>query len=253
VESDSKSSGTRLKATIAYDGTAYAGWQVQPGHVTVQSEIERVVREVTGEKARVHCSGRTDAGVHAKGQVAHFDLNKTITPQKLQTGMNALLAEDIRIMSLRIARPDFHARYDAKSKLYLYFIWNTAVLPPFLTRYRTHIKRPLDIALMAKAAGHLEGEHDFAAFSANPNREVDGTVRILHELSVRQTASEVRIAARGNGFLYKMVRSLSGFLIRVGGGEIEPESAVDILKSCERTARVPTAPPQGLFLWKVQY
>ncbi|MBN1269661.1 MAG: tRNA pseudouridine(38-40) synthase TruA [Kiritimatiellae bacterium] len=243
----------RYRMTIAYDGTAYAGWQVQPGKRTIQGEIEHALAKVTGEKCRIHASGRTDAGVHARAQVAHFDLSLTVRTDRLLTSLDAVLEADIRIGSLTRTKPDFHARYGARGKEYRYFIWNDAVVPPFLYRYRTRADRPLDVDAMRDAARRLQGKHDFAAFSANPQREVEGTVRDLDTLAVRRRGAEVVIIAHADGFLYKMVRSLAGFLMRVGEGAVPAEEATVILKSRLRTARVPTAPPEGLFLWRVSY
>jgi tRNA pseudouridine38-40 synthase len=244
----------RYRIAIAYDGSAYSGWQVQPRHVTVQGELERALHELSGGKVRVESSGRTDSGVHAREQVAHFDLpDDAFRPDKLLIGMNALLQSDIRVLSLRRASPDFHARFSAKGKEYRYFISNGKVLSPFHRRYRTWIREPLDISAMQRAAAHLRGRHDFAAFAANPNREVEGTVRHLFRLTVTQKGTEFVIRAAANGFMYKMVRSLAGFLIRIGRGEVPPEMAKAILESRLRTARVPTAPPEGLFLWRVYY
>jgi len=238
---------------IGYDGSACWGWQAQPAHRTVQGELERVLKELTGEAQRIHSSGRTDRGVHAREQAAHFDLSKPVVPRKLLLGFNALLPEDIRVFSIRKAAPDFHARYDATGKEYRYFIWNGPVMPPWLRHYRTLVRPKLDARAMSKAAALLVGRHDFAAFSANPNREVDGTVRHLRELKVRRRGREITLVAHGDGFLYKMVRSLAGFLIRVGSGELPPDAARTILDSKNRTARVPTAAPEGLFLWRVRY
>lgn len=239
---------------IAYDGTAYAGWQIQPDARTIQGEIEKAVEQITGEAARVHSSGRTDAGVHARAQEAHVILERTdITPRRLQGGLNALLDPDVRIMKAWKVADDFHARFSAIGKEYRYFIYNSDPLPPDKRLYVTHIKKPLNVADMRSACEILQGEHDFASFSANPNREIDGTVRKLYELTIRKKGNEIAIIASGNGFLYKMVRSLAGHLIRVGAGEVSVESTSEILASRIRTARVPTAHPQGLFLWKVFY
>ena len=243
----------RYRMVVAYDGTAYAGWQVQPAGRTIQGELEKALHQLTRAAVRVQCSGRTDAGVHAAGQVVHFDLPRPIIPAKLLLGLNALLDDDIRVLSLRRARADFHARFSATGKEYRYFIWNDAVLPPPLRAYRWLVRQPLDVAAMQRAAAALVGRQNFAAFTANPNREVDGTVRHLRDLRVTRRGREVVLRVRGDGFLYKMVRSLAGYLVRVGAGELPPESAVVILASKRRTADVPTAPPQGLFLWRVYY
>ena len=238
---------------VAYDGAAYAGWQVQPEAVTIQGAMEAALKQVTGETTRVQCSGRTDAGVHSIGQVAHFDLAKVYALDKLQLSLNAVLPEDIRVLELRRAHADFHARFSPKGKEYRYFIWNNPVMPPHLRHYHYLVRKPLDVAAMRRAAALLVGRQDFAAFSANPNREISGTVRHLHGLVIAKRGHEVVIRASGDGFLYKMVRSLAGFLIRVGAGDLPPESARTILDSKLRTATVPTAPPQGQFLWKVFY
>ena len=243
----------RYRMVIAYDGTAYYGWQTQPRHPSVQDEIERALERLDGAKPRVHSSGRTDTGVHALGQCAHVDLQRDWDPPKLRLATNALLPDDIRVLSVRRAAGDFHARYSAAGKEYRYFIWNGDVMPPHLRHYRAHERRPLDVAAMRAAARPLVGRHDFAAFSANPHREIGGTVRQIRMLSLRASGRDIVLRVQGDGFLYRMVRSLAGYLIRVGRGEIGPESAGLILRSRLRTARVPTAPPQGLFLWKVQY
>jgi tRNA pseudouridine38-40 synthase len=243
----------RYRMVVSYDGTRYAGWQVQPHHTTVQGELERVLHRLTGQRERIQCSGRTDAGVHAREQVVHFDLGVPAVERKLVLGFNALLEQDIRVLSLKKAPQTFHARFSVAGKEYRYFIWNDGVLPPFLRNFRALVRAPLDTAAMNRAARILTGKHDFAAFSANPHREVDGTVRHLRELKVSRRGREVVVVAKGDGFLYKMVRSLAGFLIRVGAGELDPESARSILHSKTRTARVPTAEPQGLFLWRVSY
>lgn len=243
----------RYRITIAYDGTAYRGWQVQPGHPSIQDAVEGALEKFCGERPRVHSSGRTDTGVHALGQVAHFDLHVLCEGWKLQRALNALLPEDVRVLRAARAPTAFHARYSATGKEYRYFIWNGPILPPHLRHHRAHERTPLDVAAMRDAAARLVGRHDFAAFSANPHREIAGTIRTLQSLRVRKQGADITIVARGDGFLYRMVRSLAGFLIRVGRGELPPESADMILHSKLRTARVPTAPPQGLFLWRVAY
>lgn len=255
VMSGSNPSAAKLrhKAVVSYDGTEYAGYQIQPHHRTIQAELERAIHEVTREKVRVFSSGRTDTGVHARGQVIHFDLHARLDMSRLHRGLNAVLPPDIRVESVRRAAADFDARFSATGKEYRYFIWNAPARTPDIRHFRAHVWRPLDLGAMRKAARLLEGRHDFAAFSANPRRELDGTVRTLRSLTVTRRGREVVIVARGDGFLYRMVRSLAGFLLRVGQGELEPEAAREILDTKLRTARVPTAPAEGLFLWKVFY
>lgn len=245
---------TRYKMAVSYDGTDYAGWQVQPNGVTIQEKLEKAVKEITGETVKIHGSGRTDQGVHAREQVCHFDLQSFGGPlNSLKKGLNAILPADIRVLKIQVTHPSFHARRTAKWKEYRYFIWNGAILPPFLCRYRTHIRHRLDVGLMNRAAAALVGRHDFAAFTANPNREIESTVRRLMSLKVVKRGNEITLITRSDGYLYRMVRSLAGFLIRVGEGAVPWEKAGEILKSRERTARVPTARAQGLFLWKVGY
>ncbi len=244
----------RYRVTLAYDGTAYHGWQVQPRHRTIQGECERVLQELSGKHTRVEASGRTDTGVHARGQVAHFDWVATPrSPAKLQLGLNALLPPDIRVLAVRRVPAHFHARFSATGKEYRYFIHNAEPILPDCRFYRLPVREPLDVAAMRAAATALEGHHDFAAFAANPNREIDGTCRTIHQFRITRQGPLIMLQVKGDGFLYRMVRSLTGFLIRVGHGELTPEHVPAILASGTRTARVPTAPPQGLFLWRVYY
>ncbi len=243
----------RYKAIVGYDGTAYSGWQVQPGKTTVQSELERAVHALSHETVRVNCSGRTDRGVHAKAQVIHFNLERVIRPDQLVRGLNRFLGPDIRVIKAARAKPDFDARMSAQGKEYRYFIWNEPVMPPHLRLYNTHVYYPLDIKAMRAAASVLVGRHDFAAFSANPGHEREGTIRSVYRLTLIKRGPQIILVAIGEGFLFKMVRSLAGFLIRVGQGDLTVEDAARILQSKTRTARVPTADPQGLFLWKVYY
>jgi tRNA pseudouridine38-40 synthase len=243
----------RYKLLIAYDGFDYAGWQIQPGVKTIQGELEKCFHRLTGENIKIHGSGRTDQGVHAVGQVAHADLPAHLPNLKIVQAANALLPADIRLMKVTAVKADFHARRDAVGKEYRYFIWNNPVLHPCLCRYRAHIRSPLNVTEMQKAAALLTGKHDFAAFTANPRRIVESTVRKLSILAVRRRGKDVVITARGDGFLYRMVRSLAGFLIRVGMEDLPAAQAGKILDKKERTAVVPTAPPQGLFLWRVFY
>jgi len=243
----------RFKITVSYDGTSYFGWQVQPNAVTVQGCLEKVLFRLSGETVKVHGSGRTDRGVHARGQVAHFDLQKSFTAKALGGGLNALLPDDIRVMRIESASAGFHARKHAVEKEYRYFIWNGNILPPNRRFDHLRVKQGLDVESMREAASYLIGCHDFASFTANSNDLVESTVRELFKLDIRKNGKEVVIIARGEGFLYKMVRSLTGWLLRVGKGEVMPEATKAMLESRLRTSDVPTARPQGLFLWSVKY
>ncbi|MCX7819185.1 MAG: tRNA pseudouridine(38-40) synthase TruA [Kiritimatiellae bacterium] len=243
----------RHLAVLRYDGTDFCGWQIQAHGRSVQGELERAIEQLTGHRVRAHASGRTDAGVHARQQPVHFDLPLRPDLPRFQLGLNALLPPDVRVLSVRRVGPGFHARYSCVEKEYRYFIDNSPVPDPILRHHRAWERRRLDVTAMRAAATRLVGRHDFAAFAANPNREIAGTVRDLRRLDVRRQGSTVIIVAVADGFLYRMVRSLAGFLIRVGRGELEPHAADAILAGRVRTARVPTAPPQGLFLWRVRY
>ncbi len=243
----------RYRINVAYDGTAYAGWQIQPNGLTVQEVLERVLGQITSQTVKIHGSGRTDQGVHARKQVAHFDLETARPPRTLRKAVNALLPDDIRAGAFARVPPDFHARRCVREKEYRYFVCNADVVPPFVRLYRAHVRQPLDLDAMRRSAELLTGRHDFAAFSANPNRFVESTVRLVASLRVTKRGSEVVIAARGEGFLYKMVRSLAGFIIKVGEGRAQPDEVPRILESRTRTAYVPTAPAKGLFLWDVWY
>lgn len=244
----------RFRLTVAYDGTAYAGWQVQPHDPSVQQTIEATLGGIVNHPVKLHGSGRTDRGVHARGQVAHTDLATRMDPAAVQRALNARLPPDIRILAAARARADFHARCSAVGKEYRYFIWNDLVLPPERRLYTAHVYRPLDVARMRVAAAHFVGTHDFAAFTANPNREVDATVRTVFAATVTRRGREIVFRVSGGGFLYKQVRSMVGFLLRVGEGAEEPDAVRHLMDAAAaRTARVPSAPPQGLFLWRVWY
>ena len=243
----------RYRIDLSYDGTNYAGWQIQPNGLTVQEVLEKKLLELTTQPTRVQGSGRTDQGVHARRQTAHFDLQRDFPLRAIRKGLNGMLPPDIRILRARRVASDFHARYSAVEKEYRYFIHCAETLPPYLRLYRTHVRAKLDVAAMQEAASHLQGRHDFAAFSVNPGRHVESTVRTLAQCSVHKSGARVLVVARGDGFLYRMVRSMTGFLIRVGEGNAPPAEAQHILASRTRTEKVPTAPPHGLFLWNVKY
>lgn len=246
----------RYRLTMAYDGTDFYGWQKQPGLRTIQQELEDAFLALSPghTPVRMHGSGRTDAGVHAEGQVGHVDLNRELTPLQLRRALNGRLPpREIRVLTAEPAADDFDARRSALGKEYRYRIWNTEVLHPLQARYRTHVTHPLDIAGMREAATHFLGEQDFCAFSANPSREIDSTVRTIFNIEIVDDGPEIEIRVSGNGFLYKMVRSMAGFLIAVGIGREKPEAVNEIIASKNRTARVETAHPQGLSLYRVWY
>ena len=247
----------RFRMVCAADGTAYFGWQTQPGYTSIQETIEQVLAGIVkAPKVDIHSSGRTDHGVHAKGQVFHVDLVTRMTERSLKMALNAngRLPPDIRILSCREVSQDFHARFSAHGKEYRYYVWNTRILPPDKRLYNAHIVRPLDVEAMRRAMQYFVGKHDFAAFSANPNRPIESTVREIYAFTVTKRGSQICFRVQGSGFLYKMVRSMVGFLLRVGAGQEKPESVAVLLSpGTVRTARVPSAPAAGLFLWRVWY
>lgn len=243
----------RHKITLSYDGTGYFGWQVQPREVSVQGSLEQALNDLSSETIKVHGSGRTDQGVHARRQVAHFDMAKDFGEKQLARALNAVLPEDIRVLSSARVDQSFHARKSVTGKEYRYLIWNHEVMPPFLRKYRSHVRTALDLESMADAAGDLTGLNDFRSFCSSRYKEERNFVRDLRRLDVSKKGSEITIIAEGSGFLYKMVRSLAGYLIKVGKGGADPSGTKDILQAKERTHLVETAPPNGLFLWNVKY
>ena len=247
----------RYKITIQYDGTDFHGWQKQPGFRTVQQTLEEALAPLSpgGAPVHVHGCGRTDAGVHAEGQIAHFDLQRELLPLQLRRALNGMLKRgDVQITDAEAAAPEFDSRRHALGKEYRYRIWNAEVMNPLWRRATAHVRTPLDADAMREAARFFVGEKDFAAFSANPSRELESTVREIFSFDViSDCGMPLEFRVRGNGFLYKMVRSISGFLLAVGLGREKPDAAAEILASKIRTSRVETAPPQGLTLWRAWY
>ncbi|MGN0834063.1 MAG: tRNA pseudouridine(38-40) synthase TruA [Kiritimatiellia bacterium] len=244
----------KYRVVIAYDGTGYSGWQYQENALGIQQVVEEALHYLEGAPVRVFGSSRTDAGVHAKGFVAHFHLTKPIPPPNLVRAMNSRLPEAVRILKAAYAAEDFDARLSAKGKEYRYQLYQADILPPHLVPYWTFCHRPLDLAAMRAAAAHFVGRHDFVSFAANPNRELDSTVRSVFSFTVSKSGHRYTFVVRGDGFLYKQVRSMVGFLIAVGKGAEQPAAVRELLAAkAPRTARVETAPARGLFLWKVFY
>ncbi len=242
----------RIKLVIEYDGTGYSGWQRQDREPSVQATIEDVLRELTGVKTVLHAAGRTDAGVHALGQAAHFDTESPIPPDKFSFALNSLLPPDIRIRESSLADGQFHARFDAKRKHYRYVIHNSLHASAVLRNQSMHVPIQLDMDKMRRAAESLIGTHDFAAF-AGSSCSVKTTVRTVYGIEITRSESLVRIDVVGNGFLYNMVRIIAGTLIYVGIGKLKPEDVSGILESKDRRRAGITAKPQGLFLVEVFY
>jgi tRNA pseudouridine38-40 synthase len=254
-----------LKLTLAYDGSAFHGWQVQPGKPTIQGALAEVIESLTGEKLLPQGSGRTDAGVHALAQVATFQTASSIPTANFRIVLNDRLPAAIRVLAIEETPPGFHARHSARAKCYHYRIWRGDVVPPFLARYVTHHPYPLNETAMQQAAALVAGEHDFTSFAAvDPDRtlrlaEAAGDVRhttnirTIHESRFERHAEELVYIVRGNGFLHHMVRNLAGTFLLAGKGNIAPSDIVAILEARDRRAAGATAPAEGLYLVEVEY
>jgi tRNA pseudouridine38-40 synthase len=276
-----------LKLTLAYDGSAFHGWQVQPGKPTIQGTLAAAIEGLTGEKLLPQGSGRTDAGVHALAQVATFHTASSIPAANFRVVLNDRLPAAIRVLAVEEAPADFHARHSALAKCYHYRIWRGEVVPPFLARYVTHHPYPLNETAMQQAAALVAGQHDFTSFAAvDPDRALrlggpylpvvgkcgDSTcgaggpylpssgkcgattnLRTIHESRFERHADELLYIVRGNGFLHHMVRNLVGTFLLAGKGSIAPSEVLAILQARDRRAAGPTAPPEGLYLVEVEY
>ena len=241
------------KATIAYDGTDFHGWQVQPDRATIQGRLKSVLAEIEGGPVDVQGAGRTDAGVHALGQVASFALRNPIPGANLRKAMNRLLPGAIRITGIEEASGDFHARHSAKAKLYEYRLWREDVCPPFLARYVCHYPYPLDEEAMIEAAAGFEGTRDFLSLAAAGGPEQGSSVRTIFCSILSREEQQLVYRVRGSGFLYHMVRNIVGTLLEVGRGRYPPSEVAKILAARARSAAGPTAPARGLFLMRVDY
>jgi tRNA pseudouridine38-40 synthase len=246
----------RFRLTVEYDGGGFEGWQLQtPGRRTVQGELEAAIEQVTGRAARIYGAGRTDAGVHALGQVCHFDSNTGLSIQDLERALNAVLPDDLGVLEVYVRPSEFDARHDAVRKRYLYRILNRAAPSPLRRDWTWHIRRPLDLEQMQRAAGLLVGEHDFAAFRGAPAGPPpsQSSVRKLERLAVSREGDEVHLIAEGRSFLRYMVRNLVGTLVEVGRGRRESEEMPGLIEGRSRALGGPTAPARGLYLVRVVY
>ena len=242
----------RWKCVCAYAGGAFAGWQSQAGGRAIQDVIEAWLANIFKTPIRIHGGGRTDAGVHARAQVCHFDSEWRHDPAKLLAALRHRLPMEIQIKSLRAVASDFHSRFQATGKRYIYHL-HLGEADPFTRPFCWPVFKPLNISAMQAAAAVLRGRHDFRAFTALNGPPNEDTVRDLLRFELARRGKRVRIIAEADGFLYKMVRSLVGVLVAVGEGKLTPAQVRAILASRTRTAAVLTAPPQGLFLEKVFY
>jgi tRNA pseudouridine38-40 synthase len=246
----------KFKLVIAYDGTAYQGWQVQKIGTGVQEKVEAVLARYFPSKPRLHSSSRTDTGVHALGMVAHYEIPKTenkIPLARLAIALNAFLPDDIRVLHATRAKKDFHARFHASGKQYRYFVWNHHAMNPLLHGRAWHVARPLDFAKMKLAAKYFVGKHDFKSFAANHTYEMESTVRTLTRCEVKRSGMQYTFVIEGDGFLYKMCRGIVGTLVQVGFGKFSPAEVKAMFAKTNRTAAGMSAPAHGLVLWKVFY
>jgi len=246
----------KVKLTIAYNGANYAGWQVQKTGVGVQQKIEEAFTKLFPSAPRLHGSSRTDAGVHALGMIAHVEVPRPelkIPMRKLALAVNAFLPEDIRVLAAARCQAEFHARFDATGKQYRYFIWNHPAMNPLLLHQAWHVPQPLDLAAMRSAANLFLGKHDFKSFAATRNYEMESTVRTIRRCQIRRTGPLLTFLIEGDGFLYKMCRSIVGTLVQLGRGKFTKADLKTMLAAKDRRAAGMTAPAHGLVLWRVFY
>jgi tRNA pseudouridine38-40 synthase len=246
------------KLVIQYDGTDFHGWQSQDGLRTVQGELERALSLIEGNKVNVYGSGRTDAGVHAEGQVASVEIKREITPEKLRAAINGNTGKDVRVLEAAVAAPEFHARYSAIEKTYVYRIVNAPVMSPFWSRYAHHEARGLDLEAMHAGAESFLGKHDWTAFSAAQS-DVEDRVRTITHLEISERVDErsrsklVEIRVSADGFLRYMVRAIAGTLMAIGRGELNSDAVQKAIETGARPAVAATAPACGLTLLAVRY
>ena len=241
-----------IKLTIEYDGKDFNGWQKQPNKLNIQGEIERAIESITGEKVELIASGRTDAGVHAIGQVANFKTNSNIAIDKIPIAINSLVKNSIRIQNAEEVDEKFHSRYNCKKKTYRYVIDNSKYGSAIYRNIAYHIPTPLNVEEMKKAIKYFEGEHDFKAFKSS-GTSGKNSVRNIYSANIVTEGTSIGIDLTGNGFLYNMVRIIVGTLVEVGLGKIKAEDIPSIIESKDRTKSGKTLPPQGLMLVKVDY
>lgn len=241
-----------IKLIIEYDGKKFGGWQKQPSKLNIQGEIEQAIKEITGETVELNASGRTDAGVHSLGQTANFKTNSKIELEKIPVAINSKLKQSIRIISAEEVDENFHARYSCKGKKYRYVINNSKYGSAIYRDLEYHIPMKLNAKKMAEAAKYFEGEHDFKGFKASGTSS-KSSVRTIYKAEVKEDGDRIIIELEGNGFLYNMVRIISGTLVEVGLGKIKPEEIPNIIESKDRSKAGKTLPAQGLYLVEVYY
>lgn len=245
----------RIRITLAWDGTEFHGWQVQPGLPTIQGVLEEIIGAIEGKPVHVAGSGRTDAGVHARAQVAAFTIDNPIPADNLRRAVNRLLPPAIRVLDAIETDADFHPRFDAIAKTYQYTIHRAPICSPFEWRYLHHYPYPLNEAAMISAAGLFEGEHDFTAFAASDNRDEEGKsrVRTIFSSTLARSGDHLIYTVRGSGFLKHMVRNIVGTLIEIGRGNPDAQAMTRFFDANSPRKAGPTAPAKGLTLLSVEY
>jgi len=241
-----------IKLVIEYDGKDFNGWQKQPTKLNIQGEIERAINDITGEDVELNASGRTDAGVHSLGQVANFKTNSNMPVEKFPIALNTKLKRSVRILSAEEVEDNFHSRYNCKKKTYRYVINNSENGTAIYRDLEYNFSQKLNVEKMKEAAKYFIGEHDFKGFKASGTSS-KSSVRTIYKAEVFKENEKIIIELTGNGFLYNMVRIISGTLIEVGIGKINPKEITEIIQSGERERAGKTLPPQGLYLVKVEY
>ena len=241
-----------IKLTIEYDGKDFNGWQKQPNKLNIQGEIERAIESITGEKVELIASGRTDAGVHAMGQVANFKTSSNISIEKIPIAINSQVKNSIRIQNAEEVDEKFHSRYNCKKKTYRYVIDNSKYGSAIYRNISYHIPMKLNVDEMKKAIKYFEGEHDFKAFKSSGTSS-KSSVRTIYNANIVTEGTSIGIDLTGNGFLYNMVRIIVGTLVDVGLGKIKADDIPEIIESKDRTKAGKTLPPQGLMLLSVEY
>lgn len=242
----------RIRLRVAYDGTNYSGWQIQPNAPTIEKKLDEAIKQLTGEDIHVIGASRTDAGVHSMGNVAVFDTESTIPADKFTYALNRYLPDDIIIQESDEVDSEFHPRHCDTRKTYCYRILNTKFGIPQKRNYSWNVAGNIDIEKMKEAAEYLVGEHDFKSFCC-VRTQAESTIRTIYSLEVERKDSEILITVTGNGFLYNMVRIIAGTLVQVGKGRFQPDYIKEMLDACDRTQAGQTAPPQGLTLMRIEY
>jgi tRNA pseudouridine38-40 synthase len=242
----------RIALGLEYDGSRFLGWQTQPGGGTVQDALERALAGIAGAPLSVTCAGRTDRGVHARGQVVHFDTDAVRPPSAWVRGVNAMLPESVAVLWSQPVAGEFHARFSARARVYRYVLLNRAVRPAIASRHAGWFHLPLDVHAMREAAANLVGEHDFSSFRA-AECQAKSPVRTLHSLDIERRGERIDFILRANAFLHHMVRNIVGTLVYIGKGKHPPAWAAELLASRDRSHAAATFGAEGLYLESVEY